>query len=199
MPIVNSWRLRGNSTNQAWGTNGTDTSITYNNDYATFNGTTSIITCGTAIQPWTADFVVTLMFRSTNTANIRLLISNNDWVWGAYFQFAQRYVSAGQVSSEIFANAVTASVNSGNGKWRVASFCRLSNVSAIFVDGKEYAGSNAGTNNGTRGNTVIGWRPLDSGFRYLGDMKCITHTTDTLRKGAIVNYNLLYNGFMYSP
>jgi hypothetical protein len=30
-------------------------------------------------------------------------------------------------------------------------------------------------------------------------MKCITHTTDTLRKGAIVNYNLLYNGFMYSP
>lgn len=193
MPIVNAWALRGNSTNQAGGTNGTDTSITYTNDYASFDGTNSIITCGTAIQPWTSDFVVTMVLRSTNTANIKILIGNNNG--GNYYQFTQRYTAAGRFWSEVFANVVTADANSWSGKWIVASFCRLSNVSAIFVNGKKYAWSSVGVNSGTGWNTVIGWRPFDASFRYLWDLKNITHTTDTLRDGAIVNYNLLYKWF----
>lgn len=185
MAISNYWRLNGNSTNQAWGTNGTDTSITYKNDYASFDGTNSIITCWTAIQPWTADFICSMMFSTTQTGANANLISNNNG--GNYFGFFSRYVTNGTVWHEIFAATQSQAASANNGNWRFVVFARVSNTLAIYVDDKKYVGASAGANNASGGNTVMWGRPFDWANRYSGWLKEVKYDTVVWSEATIRN------------
>ena len=185
MALSSYWRLIGNSTNQAWGTSGTDANITYLNDYASFNGSTSTITCGTAIQPWTADYVVSMMFSTTQTGANANLISNNNA--GNYFGFYSRYITNGSVWHEIFAATQTQAVSANNWNWRFIVFARISNTLTIYVDDKKYVGWSGGANNASGGNTVMWGRPFDGVNRYSGWLKEVKYDTVVWSEAAIRN------------
>lgn len=51
MSLVGCWKLKGNSTDYINGANGTDTNITYTNDYASFDGSSSKITFSDTNMP----------------------------------------------------------------------------------------------------------------------------------------------------
>ena len=173
MAISNYWRLNGNSTNQAGGTSGTDANITYLNDYASFNGSTSTITCGTAIQPWTADFICSMMFKTSQTWAPASLISNNNG--GNYYSFNSRYTADWSVGMDIFAATQSQAVSANNGNWRFIVFWRFANTLTIYVDDKKYVWAGAGANNASGGNTVIWGRPFDTALRFSGGIKEIKY------------------------
>lgn len=185
MAISNYWRLYGNSTNQAWGTSGTDANITYLNDYASFNGSTSTITCGTAIQPWTADFVCSMMFSTSASWATATLISNNNW-WN-YYHFYSRTTVDWTVGMDIFAASQGQAVSANNGKWRFIVFARISNTLTIYVDDKKYVWVGGGANSWTWWNTVMWGRPFDWSSRYSGWLKEVKFDTVVWSEATIRN------------